>query len=92
MADLIDRDALSMECLSLTICPGFERQYIDAMYDRIKNAPTIDAIPVVRCKECKHYSWEQDPCHGRTARFCRLHKGLTVITKDSFCSYAERRK
>ena len=48
-------------------------------------------VPVVRCKDCKHYGWEQEPCHGRTQRFCKLHKGLVVVYKDTFCSYGERR-
>ena len=47
-------------------------------------------IPV-RCKDCKHYGWEQEPCHGRTQRFCKLHKGLVVVDKDTFCPYGERR-
>lgn len=25
----------------------------------IKNAPTIDAVPVVRCRECKHHEDEE---------------------------------
>ena len=51
----------------------------------------IDAVPVVRCKDCKHYGWEQEPCHGKTQRFCKLHKGLVVMDRDTFCSYGERR-
>lgn len=27
----------------------------DAFYDALQDTPTVDAIPVVRCKECKHY-------------------------------------
>ena len=50
-----------------------------------------DVSPVVRCKNCKHYGWEQEPCHGRTQRFCKLHKGLVVVDRDTFCSYGERR-
>ena len=51
----------------------------------------VDAVEVVRCKDCKHYGWEQEPCHGRTQRFCKLHKGLVVVDRDTFCSYGERR-
>ena len=54
--------------------------------------PTVDAVEVVRCKDCKHYGWEQEPCHGRTQRFCKLHKGLVIVDRDTFCSYGERRE
>lgn len=56
----------------------------------VLNAPTIDAEPVVRCKNCKHYI---DPhiedelgvrcVQWHTARFTR---------EDDFCSYGERRE
>ena len=59
--------------------------------DMVEAAPTVDAVPVVRCKDCKHYGWEQESCHGRTQHFCKLHKGLVVVGKDTFCSYGERR-
>ena len=31
----------------------------------IKEAPTIDAVPVVRCKDCVHYykGWGEELCH-----------------------------
>jgi hypothetical protein len=50
-----------------------------------------DVVEVVRCKDCKYYGWEQDPCHGRTERFCKLHKGLVMVNKETFCSYGERK-
>ena len=59
--------------------------------DMICEAPTVDAVEVVRCKDCKHYGWESEPCHGRTQRFCRLHKGLVVVDRETFCSYGERK-
>lgn len=48
------------------------------MYDMVKNAPTIDAVPVVRCKECKHHQY----C-------CR---GSIPVDDNGFCSHGERRK
>lgn len=65
--------------------------YLAVPVEAIKKAPAIDAVPVVRCKDCKHYGWEQEYCHGRTQHFCKLHKGLVVVGKDTFCSYGERR-
>ena len=52
----------------------------------IKNAPTIDAVPVVRCKDCKWlYDEMGDYC-------CRSHRGLVRICENSFCSYGERKE
>ena len=51
----------------------------------IKNAPTVDAVPVVRCKDCKwRYDEMDDYC-------CRSHRGLVRIYENSFCSYGERK-
>lgn len=48
----------------------------------VQNQPTIDAEPVVRCKDCKH----RFPEHGR--HFCRV---LDRNTKDTFyCRYGAK--
>lgn len=28
--------------------------------------PAVDAVDVVRCKDCKHKGWIQEPCHGKS--------------------------
>ncbi len=48
---------------------------LDELLNRITNAPTIDAEPVVRCKDCVHRMvWHS--CQGKR--------------KNDFCSYGER--
>ena len=45
--------------------------------------PAVDAVPVVRCKDCKHYGccvWDD---------FCEIHD--TSMQQDDFCSYGERK-
>lgn len=49
----------------------------------IDNAPTIDAVPVVRCKDCKHS--QKDELWGM--RWC---KGTTV-KDEHFCADGERK-
>lgn len=34
--------------------------FLKEAYDRIEAMPTIDAVPVVRCRECKHWSGRKD--------------------------------
>ena len=45
--DLISRQALIAEIMRRGIYPPGVRHAIE-------NAPAIDAVPVVRCKDCKH--------------------------------------
>lgn len=49
-----------------------------------------DAVPVVRCKDCKH-SFERSE---RKPFGCYLHgkNGITLHDGDDFCSYGERKK
>lgn len=56
----------------------------------IAEAPAIDAVPVVRCKDCKH-GFERS---GRKPFGCYLHgkNGITLHDGDDFCSYGERRE
>ena len=55
----------------------------------INDAPTIDAVPVVRCRECKHY--DTADFDGDILCGCTLHSAMLDITPDSFCSYGERK-
>lgn len=59
---------------------GNERcfDYVDAEY--IDNAPTVDAVEVVRCKDCKHE-------FGGSCIIC----GFQKRKPDDFCSYGERK-
>lgn len=53
----------------------------------IAKAPAVDAVRVVRCKDCKWFY------NGYDMRCCTNHTGLALIKPDgsSFCSYGERR-
>ena len=58
----------------------------------IENAPTVDAVKVVRCYKCKHHHWEQEPCHGKTIHYCDLpHMRCVEVFKEFFCYYGERK-
>ena len=59
---------------------GNERcfDYVDA--EDIDNAPTVDAVPVVRCKDCKHE-------FGGSCILC----GFQKRKPEDFCSYGERK-
>ena len=59
----------------------------------IKNAHTVDAVEVVRCRECEHHYWEQEPCHGKSVHYCKLpHMRGVEVFKEFFCYYGERKE
>jgi hypothetical protein len=63
---------------------------VDCIRDEvIKNLPTVDVVPVVRCKNCKHKGWVQEPSHGKTIDWCKLHD--ICIKDNDYCSYGERK-
>ena len=87
MARLIDADAkidfIDMDSTwdPLETCFS-ERDVVDML----ESAPTVEAVPVVRCKDCKWlYDKMDDYC-------CRSHRGLVRICENSFCSYGEQKE
>ena len=55
-------------------------------------APAVDAVEVVRCKECK--SWEQyNACDGSKPHRCMNLNAIFHMrtAPDDFCSHGERR-
>lgn len=54
--------------------------------------PTVDAVEVVRCKDCKYSSIPKSNFADAYPMICHLRKSLTIIESgDCFCSYAERK-
>ena len=65
---LIDADALLNEFLKRYTERERNRNLVFAaceikqdFADMISDFPTVDAAPVVRCRECKYHYWEQEP-------------------------------
>lgn len=57
--------------------------FFDAAAD-VKNFPSADMVPVVRCKDCKFFHMLGD--------VCRLYSGLLDPKPDSYCSLGVRRE
>lgn len=57
---------------------------LNAAIEEIRAIPAADVVPVVRCKDCKHYQHDafldHDWCDGR------------CVTPDYFCADGERKK
>ena len=57
----------------------------------IMGAPTVDAVKVVRCRDCRYWEKFQSSILGEV--MCCIAQGEMNVQKDpyDFCSYGERR-
>ena len=75
---LINREAL-LSYADLRASCG-EHYTAEDVIMMIKTAPTVDAVPVVRCRECKHLG------------FCGDATNLEVMGFYGYCSRGERKE
>ena len=86
----IDADDLPVHKAYCVDEAGFGATFYVVDKEDIDKAPTIDAMPVVRCGECKHCG----TVPYSKVMYCENPMGRNgcVPTKgDAFCSYGERR-
>lgn len=80
---LIDADALRL--MKVEECEGHTIDYAagwKACIEWIKTLPTIDAVPGVYCKDCKHLD--------KASRFCFIC--MDWVKDTWFCRVGERRE
>ena len=58
-----------------------------ALADAVEEMPTVDAVEVVRCRECKHCDPENNHCDHHMGTATPLRR-----KPDDFCSYGERKE
>ena len=68
--------------------------YVDgdqSILEAIDIAPTVDAVEIVRCRDCKHYMPQKKSAHWENrANYC--NRIVTIKTQPyDFCSYGERK-
>ena len=79
---LIDADAL-MEC-------KFKNDIgYNAFCNLVKRQETVDAVPVVRCADCKHWGETDHGCHTLLGK-CGYTGQCTP--SFNFCCFGERRE
>lgn len=88
--DLISRSALLAKMKALDIWHETEYQegYFDGFNDgiaEVEEAPAVDAVEVVRCKDCIHY--EKTMLYSE----CWHELGMINVYDDCYCSRGERR-
>lgn len=95
MSDLISRDEITTEiekinCVDYGSLDSYEahsavRYCLLDIQRLIDDAPTVDAIPVVHCKDCRFLGIK-----GLGDGYCRK-KMTGNISPYDFCSYGEKR-
>lgn len=79
---LIDADKVILE-----IVHKYGREQGDAILE-IDNAPVVDAVSIVRCKDCK-YNYNTCINHGKMNPRCDFTDYF--LTENDYCSRGERR-
>ena len=80
MSRLIDADFACKGCIRYGTSLSCEECVVN-------DAPTVDAVPVVRCRECKHCDPENYHCDHPMSTAAPLRR-----KPDDFCSYGERKR
>lgn len=62
--------------------------FVDAFEYLLENAPTVDAVEVVRCKDCKYYGYEP---YDNGDKCCVRWEEWIFPFENDFCSCGERK-
>ena len=87
---LIDTDDLGVGRCSKDVLPAAYCAGWNGLLGLIENAPTVDAVVVTRCKDCKWFADNND----REWYGCQMFHVVQVTPEDApkpddFCSYGE---
>lgn len=95
MRDLIDRKA-AIEVADAVWCVTGDKN-VAKVWDQIRGLPAVDAVPVIRCKDCKRaycreYPNWQEPIYTCTHFSSRWNTDFDMeVNPDDYCSRAKRR-
>lgn len=95
---LIDVDELGVGRCSKDVLPAAYCAGWNGLLGLIEKAPTVDAVVVTRCSDCKHSTLPSEltqrygkpgtlTCHNRCSPCNRRNVG-----EDDFCSYGEKKE
>jgi len=85
---LIDADALPITPVDITDLPKDGTALIVYSKENVDNAPTVDAVEVVRCKDCR---WGREVC-GNIECSVDLNLPPEYHGYEWFCPNGERRE
>ena len=86
---LIDADALGVGRCSEDVLPDAYCAGWNGLIELIENAPIVDDVPVVRCRDCKFGDWDSEP---NDAMVCMRTKDGFWRSGNDFCSCGGRKE
>ena len=99
---LIDAKVYCMELYDEMNYPGRSEEFmaaIDVAIADLADAPTVDAVEVVRCRECKHHrdkNEQEQQYLVEDILICTSPDATddcwNAVWPDHFCSYGERKE
>jgi hypothetical protein len=90
---LIDADALDRKIVEMTREPAYQHtgeSWLNGLcmaMEAVNTAPTIDAVEVVRCRDCEKR--DKDFVSAKGTISCPYMEAF--MPPDGFCSYGEKR-
>ena len=89
---LIDANAL-LETITKNVAENLTAaENVGRIIIAVTNAPTVDAVEVVKCKDCKHTEFHFCVCvYCEDVEIVYCPKHHKHMKADDFCSYGERR-
>ena len=90
---LIDADALKkaipdVEADFFENCGNCNMLSKEDVLEIMDDQPTVDAVPIIRCKDCKFRYWDD----WLEDYFCQCYAEYMQVLPDDFCSNAERKE
>lgn len=83
---LIDADEIGLTDFEIVMCERSYENALGMLIYKISSAPTIDAVPVVRCKDCfYHDDFDENG-------YCVCEITGAGMPMYGFCSDGERKK
>ena len=64
-----------------------ERKFICDLLNSLQQMEVVDAVPVVRCRDCKYYEIHKP----KVLENCERNGYIIPKKPDDFCSYGERK-
>ena len=69
------------------------RKCLQEILDDVKESPVVDAVPVIRCKDCKFSKAYYHGSESNLGMFTYLcTQGLYGMNADDYCSRGERKE
>ena len=84
---LIDTDGARRRIVAFATGLHSEVMPVETVLMLLTQMQTIDAVPVVRCRDCKHYEIHKP----KVLENCERNGYIIPMKPDDFCSYGERK-